>query len=150
MSTALPATLAFDDVEVGQSLPDLSVEIDTALIVATAVATRDFQDVHHDKDRARALGSPDVFMNILTTNGFVGRFVTDWAGPNAVVRSIAIRLGVPNYPGDTMRMTGSVTAKEVVEGEGIVEVEVRGANRLGDHVTGTVRLVLPRTGKATS
>jgi len=141
MSTALPATLAFDDVEVGQSLPDLSVEIDTALIVATAVATRDFQDVHHDKDRARALGSPDVF---------VGRFVTDWAGPNAVVRSIAIRLGVPNYPGDTMRMTGSVTAKEVVEGEGIVEVEVRGANRLGDHVTGTVRLVLPRTGKATS
>jgi acyl dehydratase len=150
MTMALPPTRTFDDVEVGQSLPDLSVEIDTALIVATAVATRDFQDVHHDKDRARALGSPDVFMNILTTNGFVGRFVTDWAGPNAVVRSIAIRLGVPNYPGDTMRMTGSVTAKEVVEGEGIVEVEVRGANRLGDHVTGTVRLVLPRTGKATS
>ncbi len=50
-----------------------------------------------------------------------------------------IRLGAPNYPGDTMTMTGMVTKKDA----GVVEVEVRGANKLGDHVTGTVALELP-------
>jgi acyl dehydratase len=78
-------------------------------------------------------------MNILSTNGFVGRFITDWAGPDARLRSVKIRLGAPNYPGDTMTMTGTVKNKEA----GVVEVEVRGANELGDHVTGTVALELP-------
>src|SRR6266511_3972793 len=84
-------------------------------------------------------GSPDIFMNILSTNGFVGRFITDWAGPDAVLKSVKIRLGAPNHPGDTMTMTGKVTAKD----NGLVEVEVRGANSRGDHVTGTVALELP-------
>jgi len=78
-------------------------------------------------------------MNILTTNGFVGRFITDWAGPEAMLQSVSIRLGAPNYPYDTMTLTGRVTAIE----DGVVSVEVRGANSLGDHVTGTVKLCLP-------
>ena len=49
-------------------------------IVSTAIATRDWQDVHHDRDVAQAAGSKDIFMNILTTNGLVERFVADWAG----------------------------------------------------------------------
>jgi acyl dehydratase len=80
-------------------------------------------------------------MNILSTNGFVGRFITDWAGPDAVLRKVAIRLGAPNYPGDTMTMTGRVTGKD--DETGVVEVAVRGANSRGDHVTGTVSLTLP-------
>jgi hypothetical protein len=78
-------------------------------------------------------------MNILSTNGFVGRFVTDWAGPAAVLKKVAIRLGAPNYPGDTMHLTGTVTSAA----DGELEVAVRGANELGDHVTGTVTLALP-------
>jgi hypothetical protein len=83
-------------------------------------------------------------MNILTTNGFVGRFVTDWAGPDAVLKKVSIRLGAPNYPGDTMRMTGSVTRVDGGSGRNEVEVDVRGANSLGEHVTGIVTLELPR------
>ena len=123
--------------EVGETLPELVVPITPTRIVAGAVASRDYQDVHHDVPAARAKGSPDIFMNILTTNGIVGRFVTDWAGPGARILKIAIRLGVPNYPGDTMTLTGSVTR---AEDDGTVEVAVRGANQLGDHVTGTVTL----------
>ena len=107
--------------------------------MATAIASRDYQDVHHDPTLAVERGSPDIFMNILSTNGFVGRFITDWAGPDATVKKVAIRLGAPNYPGDTMTMTGSVTAKE----DGVVDVAVRGANSRGDHVTGTVKVALP-------
>ena len=133
-------TLAYDDVNVGDVLPELSVPLTRTLIVATAIASRDYQDVHHDPGLAQERGSKDIFMNILSTNGFVGRFITDWAGRDAVLERVKIRLGAPNYPGDTMVMTGAVTGKQ----DGAVEVTVKGANSLGDHVTGTVRLALPR------
>jgi hypothetical protein len=127
------------DVNVGDELPMLDIPLTRTLIVSTAIASRDYQDVHHDPGLAQERGSKDIFMNILTTNGFVGRFITDWAGPDAVLKSVKIRLGAPNYPGDTMVMTGSVTAKT----GSVVEVSLRGSNSLGDHVTGTVTLELP-------
>lgn len=122
------------------SLP-LKVPLTRTLIVSTAIASRDYQDVHHDHELARKRGSPDIFMNILSTNGFVGRFVTDWTGPEAELRKVEIRLGVPNYPGDTLTLEGSVTAKD--EAAGTIVVSIRGRNRLGDHVTGTVVVALP-------
>ncbi|HUF85150.1 MAG TPA: MaoC family dehydratase [Acidimicrobiia bacterium] len=138
MSTT--TSLRYDDVKVGDELPPLAIPLTRTLIVATAIASRDYQDVHHDPGLAQERGSPDIFMNILSTNGFVGRFITDWAGPDAVLKSVKIRLGAPNSPGDTMTMTGQVAKKD----GGQVEVEVRGANKLGDHVTGTVALELPQ------
>ena len=124
-------------------LPDLRLPLTTTLIVAAALATRDFQDVHHDRTAAQAKGVPDIFMNILTTTGLVQRYVTDWAGPDAVVRAVSIRLGRPNFPGDTMTLTGTVTGRADENGLPVWSVAVRGANRIGDHVTGTVRLAWP-------
>jgi uncharacterized OB-fold protein/acyl dehydratase len=124
---------------VEEELPELLVELTPTLIIAGAIASRDYQDVHHDVELARQRGMPGIFMNILTTNGFVGRFVTDWAGPNATIRSIAIRLGAPNFAGDAMRLVGRVISTEGDD----VEVEVVGRNRIGDHVTGRVALTLP-------
>jgi acyl dehydratase len=142
-TSAIPATRSFGSVEVGDSLPPLEVPLTRTLIIATAIASRDYQDVHHDHELAQKRGSPDIFMNILSTNGFVGRFVTDWSGPEARLRKVDIRLGAPNYPGDTMVLEGAVTAKH--EGEGLVEISLRGRNGLGDHVTGKVLVELPRT-----
>ena len=141
--TVRTTTLRFDEVEVGQELPEFVLEITPTVIVSTAIATRDYQDVHHDRDLAKQKGSKDIFMNILTTNGYVGRYITDWTGPEAILKHVSIRLGAPNYPYDSMRMTGKVTSKELVDGEGIVTVDIVGRNSLGDHVTGTVRLALP-------
>jgi acyl dehydratase len=147
MSSARDTTLRFADVAVGDVLGPLEIPLTRTVIVATAIASRDYQDVHHDPDLAVARGSPDIFMNILTTNGFVGRFVTDWAGPGARLLGVSIRLGVPNHPGDTMVLTGEVNETEApsdeTDGRGVVTVGVRGANSRGDHVTGTVRLALP-------
>jgi hypothetical protein len=126
-------------VEVGASLPELVVDLTPTLIISTAIASRDYQDVHHDRDLAVQRGSKDIFMNILSTNGFVGRFVTDWAGPDAVLRKVSIRLGAPNYAHDAMTVTGTVVA---VAG-GVVEIDVRGSNSLGDHVVGRVTVELP-------
>ena len=128
-----------NDVRVGDELPTLEVPLTRTLIVAGAIASRDFQIVHHDPYAAVERGSQDIIMNILTTNGFVGRFVTDWAGPAARLRSVKLRLGAPNYPGDTMHMMGRVTALDGA----VATVAVTGANQYGDHVVATVEVELP-------
>jgi hypothetical protein len=126
----------------GTELPPLAVPVTRTLIVAGAIASRDFQDVHHDVELARKKGSPDIFMNILTTNGLVGRYVTDFFGERAVLRRVAIRLGAPNHPGDTMVLRGTIGTFDGTT----AEVRVVGANSLGNHVTGTVTVTLPKAG----
>jgi uncharacterized protein len=118
------------------ALPELAIDVTTTFVVASAIATRDFQDVHHDRDQAVRRGSKDIFINILTTTGLVQRYVTDWAGPQAVVRGVAIRLGVPCYAGDTLTFSGKVA--EAAGDERVVDVV--GRCSLGNHVTGTVRV----------
>jgi hypothetical protein len=126
-------------IAVGDELPPLELDVTPTFVVSTALATRDFFDAHHDRDRAVARGSKDIFLNILTDTGLVQRFVTDWAGPTALVRQIAIKLGVPCYTNEKLTFTGRVTSAEA--GEYVIDVVAR--NSLGDHLTGTVRIALP-------
>lgn len=123
---------------VGTELPPLTIEVTPTFVVSTALATRDFQDVHHDRDAAVARGSKDIFLNILTDTGLVQRFVTDWAGPGARIRSVKIRLGVPCYAYDTLVLSGRVIERDGVE----VVIAVSGMDSLGEHVAGTVRVLL--------
>ncbi|MED5814038.1 MaoC family dehydratase [Mycolicibacterium sp. 050232] len=131
-------SLTVSDVRVGTTLPELKIYGDPTFIVSTAIATRDYQDVHHDRDKAQAKGSKDIFVNILTDTGLVQRYVTDWAGPNAVIKSIKLRLGVPWYAYDTITFTGEVTE---IEGD-LVTLKVVGSNSLGNHVIATSTLTL--------
>ncbi|PQP39839.1 MaoC family dehydratase [Mycobacterium sp. TJFP1] len=124
--------------EVGTKLPELKIYGDPTFIVSTAIATRDYQDVHHDRDKAQAKGSKDIFVNILTDTGLVQRYLTDWAGPTARIKSIGLRLGVPWYAYDTITFTGEVTAVD----DGVATVKVLGSNSLGDHVIATATLSL--------
>lgn len=129
-------TLSLEDCVVGTALPILELPLDRTLIVATAIASQDFEDVHHDPGKAIERGTPDIFMSINSTNGFIDRYVTDVFGPTARIRKVSLRLGVTNFPGDTMTFTG-----EVVEVDGTaVTVSVGGKNARGAHVTATVRL----------
>ena len=130
-------------IAVGDELPPFDLCVTSTVVVAGAIASRDFMPVHHDREFAMAQGAPDIFMNILTTNGYVSRFVTDWAGPETMLRSIAIRLGAPSVPGKTLRFTGEVTGTRQEGDLRVVELAIRAANDLGDHATGTVVLSLP-------
>lgn len=134
-------TLTLASITSGESLPAEDIPVTTRLIVAGAIATRDYQNVHHDSQAAREAGTQDVFMNILTTNGLIGRYVTDWAGPHARIRRIAVKLGVPNFPGDTMTLSGQV--ESIDPEEFTVTVRVSGTNQLGEHVGGAVSVILP-------
>ncbi len=141
-------TLRWEEIAEGDPLPDMVVEVTATRIVAGAIASRDFMPVHHDRQYANAQGAPDIFMNILSDTGYCSRFLTDWAGPEAMVARLAIRLGVPLFPDTTLTYSGSVVATREEDGEGIVEVALRAATHLGDHVTGTATLRLPLAGPA--
>ncbi len=128
--------MSFPACEVGTRLPDLEIPLDRTTIVATAIASQDFEDVHHDPGKAQGRGTPDIFMSINSTNGFIDRYITDWTGPTGRIRKVSLRLGVPNFPGDTMTMTG-----EVVEVDGhVATVKVVGRNSKGSHVTARVEV----------
>lgn len=145
MTPASTVAVRGAEVTVGDELPPWELDVTSTVIVAGAIASRDFMPAHHDPEFARAQGAPDMFMNILTTNGYVARFITDWAGPHAMLRKLAIRLGAPAIPGQPLRFTGQVAGVETEGDEQLIEVAIRAANGLGDHATGMVTLSLPRT-----
>lgn len=130
--------MKFEDLTIGQTLPALAFPITASAIIAGAIATNDFAKVHHDPAAAAASGVPSIFMNILTTNGIVQRFVTEWTGSATRIRKIKIRLGAPNFVGDTMHLSGEVTSLDPAARQ--AEVTVKGMNGIGEHVAATVTL----------
>jgi acyl dehydratase len=132
---------SFESVHLGEVLPPLTVVVSASVIVAGATASGDFEVVHHDVKGAQARGTPDIFMNILTSNGYVQRFLNDWLAPEGRIRSVDIRLGVPTFAGDTLKITGVVKEKNVTERT--LDIAVTGANSIGQHLFATVRVVLP-------
>lgn len=138
-------TLNCAEVSVGDALDKVDIDITTGLVVCGALATRDFEPVHHNKSEAQAIGMPDVFMNILTSQGLMTRYATDWSGPEAVVKSIDLQLGAPNVPGMVMTLSGEVTAVDT--DSGVVDLAIVGENNIwGMHMQGTVQLALPKEG----
>jgi acyl dehydratase len=133
----------WDALHVGDELPAMVIEVTPTRVVAGAIASRDFMPVHHDRDYANQQGAPDIFMNILSDTAYCSRFLTDWAGPDARITRLAIRLGVPVFPGHTMTYTGTVTGLRRDGDEGVVEVALVAIDDLGEHVSGTAALTLP-------
>lgn len=130
---------------VGDKLPELSIPIDRTTIAAAAIASQDFEDVHHDPGKAAERGTPDIFMSINSTNGFVDRYITDWAGPASRIAGVKLRLGVPMFPGDTLTFTG-----EVVDDKAGATVKIVGSNARGVHVSGEVTVLRYRPAGGTA
>lgn len=146
---AEPKALYWEDVREGQELPEQKREIDVTLIVSGAIwASHDFMPVHHDPKFAQEKGAPNIFMNILTTNGLVGTYLGTWTGPESDLKKLDISLAVPNFPNDELRLNGKVTRKWEEGGQRLVEVTVVGENRMGPHVTGSAVIALPSKGQA--
>lgn len=136
-------SMSYENVSVGDKLPAKEIPITSALIAGGAVASRDFTPVHHNKKEAQNAGLPDIFMSILTSNGLMGSYVTNWAGPDSTTKKVDLKLGAPNIPGFVMTLTGVVAAKD--DDTGIVDIEVLGENNVwGMHMQGTVRVQLPK------
>jgi hypothetical protein len=106
-------------------------------------ATHDFMPVHHDRDFAQSKGAPDVFMNILTSNGLMASFLEQWAGPQAMIMDMSINLSVPNFPEDSFSMNARITKKWQQDGLNLILLDFAGDNGMGPHCNGTAVLSLP-------
>jgi len=136
-------SLKASDIHVGDQIKPMNIALTHTMVASTAIASRDFMPVHHDKDYALKQFAPDIFLNILSSNGYVSKFFTDWAGPEAWIKKISIKLGVPAVPHQVLKFTGAVLSKKEENGECLIEVSVQAANDSGNHVTGTATITLP-------
>ncbi len=136
-------SLHWEQVVEGEALPLLVQEITATTIVAGAIAARDFAPIHHDFRAAQRAGLSDILMNNITTGGLVGRYLTDWSGPEGELKRIKFHLGLPCHPGDTLTMTGRVVRKYRHSHEHLVDVEYDFLVPGGSHCRGTATLCLP-------
>lgn len=136
-------SVAWEDVSEGDELPMLARVIDASLVVLGAVAaSRDFYPVHHDREAAQAAGAPDVFLNILTTNGLMASYITNWCGPDWDLSSISLRLLVPAFPGQKLTTTATVSAKYEQDGHKCLDIEFVAETDFGPHCKGTATIRL--------
>ena len=139
-------SISASEVAVGDQVTPMDIDVTTTAIVAGAIASHDWMPMHHDRDFAQSQGAPDVFLNIFSTNAYIARFITDWAGPEAFLKNIDVRLGVQAVPGQVLKFRGEVLGKENDGDECVIHVSVAASNDAGDHATGTATLTLPKDG----
>ena len=140
-------------VAMGDRLPDLHHDVTATTVVLGALATRDWRPMHHDRDFAiERNGARDIFLNTPNQQAWFERFVTDWTGPLGRPGRLHFRMRDSVYPGETMALTGDVTATETDDtgcGWATVAVEVHagpasdGPSRLC--TTATLRIAVPTT-----
>jgi len=136
-------SIQWSKVNEGDVLPTQTRQITRTTIVSTAIATRDFEKVHHDHEAAQKAGAQDIFLNILSTGGLIGKYITDWTGPKGRLKKIDIKLGATVYPGDTLTSTGKVAKKYTEGDQHLIEVEYALSVAMGPHAWGTVKIILP-------
>ncbi len=74
---------------------------------------------------------------------WLSQIVTDWMGDDGTLRKLNASIRHPNVVGDTNTLHGEVTKKMVVDGEHLVELQVRNENQSGlptAYATATVAL----------
>ena len=106
----------YDDVQAGAEIPAVDYPVTRLSLVKYCGASGDFNVIHWNERIAKAVGLPDVIAHGMFTMAEAGRFVTDWAGPGAVVLEFGVRFSAPvvvpdDEAGATISVSGQVTEK---------------------------------------
>jgi len=108
--------VSYDDVEVGMELGEVSYPATRLSLVKYCGASGDFNVIHWNERIAKSVGLPDVIAHGMFTMAQAGRFVTDWAGPKALVVEYGVRFSSPvvvpdDDTGATIGVSGTVEEK---------------------------------------
>jgi acyl dehydratase len=132
-------SLSPDDIKVGETRESVLVDdLKRTRIVQYAGASGDFNPLHTDERFAvEAAGYPGVFAHGMLTMGMTGRVLTDWVGPEALLR-YGVRFKAQVWPGDTLTATATVESIEDTPTGPVAQFSVRTLNQDGvEVVTGT-------------
>ena len=137
--------LYWDDVNVGDDLAPITLDITTRRLFLQASGSQDWYPIHFDPAFARKAGHEDVFMNTGFVQAALVRLITDWMGDAGFLRRLRLEMRRHHRPGYTMVCRGRVTGKSEEDGQAIVELEVWAENeREGIATPGSAIVVLPR------
>jgi acyl dehydratase len=108
--------VTYDEVEAGSELPAVSYPVTRLSLVKYCGASGDFNFIHWNERIAKSVGLPDVIAHGMFTMAQAGRYVSDWAGPQATVTAFGVRFSalvvVPDDDkGATIEVSGEVTDK---------------------------------------
>ena len=146
LQSAKEGQVFFEDIEVGSEIPPLVKGPYMVMNLAKFGAmVGDFYPAHYDhkwaieKDRV-----PAVVAYGLQIASHLSQLLTDWIGPNGVLKKYANRVTAQVYAGDTLTMKGRVIKKYTKDGENCVECELWGEKQDGTQaVVGSGTVTLP-------
>ena len=110
------ASPGYHDTQAGTEIAPRQYQVTRRDLVRYAGASGDFNVIHWNERIAKSVGLPDVIAHGMFTMAQAGRFVTDWAGPQAVVTDFGVRFSsmvvVPDDDtGATIDVSGQVDEK---------------------------------------
>jgi acyl dehydratase len=119
------STLPWSTISKGLEIEPLAFEVSYSTLARHVVGTRDLLRMHHDPPFAREVGAPNIFLNTMWYQGFIGRYITDWAGYDAFLRKLTVRMRAHGCPGDTLTIYGTVTDFIEENGKLLVDLDIR-------------------------
>jgi acyl dehydratase len=108
--------VSYDDVKPGAEIAPASYPVTRLSLVKYCGASGDFNVIHWNERIAKSVGLPNVIAHGMFTMAQAGRYVTDWAGPRAMVVDFGVRFSSPvvvpdDDIGATIEVSGTVEDK---------------------------------------
>jgi acyl dehydratase len=108
--------VTYSDVEAGTEIPAVDYQVTRLSLIKYCGASGDFNVIHWNERIAKSVGLPDVIAHGMFTMAEAGRFVTDWAGPRAIVLEFGVRFSSPvvvpdDDIGGTINVSGQIEEK---------------------------------------
>jgi len=137
----------FEDVNEGDSIPELAKNCSTQQLVVWAGASGDFYQIHYDHNFAKNTGLDNIIVHGALKNAFLGQLLHDWVAPEGIVKEFGCQYRGMDYPDQDITCKGVVTKTYVEGDQHFVELDIWTENPDGQKTTpGTARVVLPSRG----
>ena len=101
-------------------------------LVKYAGASRDFSEIHYDKDFALGAGLPGVIIHGALKSAYLGRLMTDWVGDPGALKSLQCQHRGMDFPSESVVCKGRVVRKYEEGGELLADCEIWIENGRGE------------------
>lgn len=126
--------LFYEEVKVGDEIPPLIKKITLVQNVMYSAATWDFHRHHYDKEFVQNKGFPGTFVDGQMFGAFLAQMVTQWTGPNGIIKKLGLSYKVMAFPGDVITCKGKIAEKYTKDGEHLIDCELWIENQKGEKV----------------
>lgn len=125
-------SVVFDSVETGDCVPEFVRDTGFGEWNRFAAVNDEFIPIHMDDAAGRAAGNEAGAFGMGNLRlAYLSNMLRSWIGEDGDIRSLTAKYRAMNQKGDTLRATGKVVGKEVVDGAALVYLEVDVINQHG-------------------